>query len=68
MDNITIDIGPGGEAAITEGQLATIIGRDGGERQTAEELARRIDTINYEIVCAISGRVPRWYHRDGEPV
>ena len=33
------------------GQPATIIGVDGGERQTAEELARRIGTINYEIVC-----------------
>ena len=44
-----------------------IIGRDGAERQTAEELARRLDTINYEVLCAISRRVPREYHRDGEP-
>jgi alanine racemase len=40
---------------------------DGGERQTAEDLARRIGTISYEIVCGISGRVPRTYHRDGVP-
>jgi alanine racemase len=47
----------------------TIIGTgdSGSERVTAEELARRIDTINYEIVCGISARVPRVYHRDGAP-
>jgi alanine racemase len=49
------------------GSIATIIGHDGAERQTAEALARRIGTINYEIACGISGRVPRAYHRDGEP-
>jgi alanine racemase len=38
---------------------------DGGERQTAEDLARRIGTISYEIVCGISKRVPRAYRRDG---
>jgi alanine racemase len=66
MDNITIDLGP--EATIKVGELATIIGQDGSERQTAEQLAQRIGTINYEIVCGISGRVPRAYHRDGEPI
>jgi alanine racemase len=44
----------------------TLIGVDQGERQTAEQLARAIDTLNYEIVCEISARVPRQYHRDGE--
>jgi alanine racemase len=50
------------------GDAAVLIGEDGGERQTAEELARRIDTINYEVVCGISSRVPREHHRDGTPV
>jgi alanine racemase len=65
MDNVTLDLGPNPRVGI--GDAATIIGRDGGERQTAEDLARRIGTINYEIVCGISGRVPRAYHRDGTP-
>jgi alanine racemase len=47
------------------GDKATLIGSDGGERQTAEDLARRIGTINYEVLCGISRRVPRIYHRDG---
>jgi alanine racemase len=66
MDNITLDVGS--EAAVHVGDSATIIGREGSERQTAEDLARRIGTINYEVVCGISRRVPRAYHRDGEPV
>ncbi|MGZ4183370.1 MAG: alanine racemase [Solirubrobacteraceae bacterium] len=65
MDNITVDLGP--EPVAREGEPATIIGRDGTQRQTAEDLARRIDTINYEVLTGISRRVPRVYHRDGEP-
>jgi alanine racemase len=66
MDNITIDLGSA--TSIEPGQVATIIGRDGPHRQTAEDLAQRIGTINYEIVSGISGRVPRSYHRDGAPL
>jgi alanine racemase len=53
---------------VSEGDQVTIIGIDGGDRQTAEDLARRIGTINYEIVCGLTPRVPRVYHRDGAPV
>jgi alanine racemase len=59
MDNVTIDLGP--EPAARIGDVATLIGTDGGERQTAEELAHRIGTINYEVVCGLSARVPREY-------
>lgn len=66
MDNITVEV-PGPDA-VTVGDQVTLIGSDGPERQTAEELARRLGTINYEVVCAISPRVPRVYHRDGTSV
>ena len=66
MDNITIDLGP--DPVVSIADAATIIGCDHRERQTAEDLARRVGTISYEIVCGISKRVPRTYHRDGEPV
>src|SRR4051812_45138503 len=59
MDNITVDLGNGGAAAV--GEEAVLIGRQGGERILAEEVARRLGTINYEVTCAISGRVPRAY-------
>ena len=65
MDNITVELGP--STSVEVGERGVIIGRDGDQRQTAEDLARRIDTINYEITCGISKRVPRAYHRDGEP-
>ncbi len=66
MDNVTLDLGP--QTRVKAGARVTLIGADGDERQTAEELAGRIGTINYELVCGISSRVPRVYHRDGEPV
>jgi alanine racemase len=68
MDNVTVEVeSPGGEVAVQPGMRATIIGTNGRERQSAEDLAARIETINYEIVCGISARVPRAYHRDGKP-
>ncbi len=63
MDNITVDLGD--EPVVEIGAPATLIGIDGDQRQTAEDLARRLGTINYEVVCGISRRVPRLYHRDG---
>jgi alanine racemase len=65
MDNITVDLGP--QPAVVVGDRVTIIGPDGDQRQTAEDLARRIGTINYEVLTGISRRVPRAYHRDGGP-
>ncbi len=57
MDNVTIDLGP--EPAVEPGAEAVLIGAQGGERILCEELADRIGTINYEITCGISPRVPR---------
>jgi alanine racemase len=66
MDNITVDVGPD-PAGIAEGDEAVLLGRDGGERITAEELAQRIETINYEITTALTARPTRAYQRDGAP-
>jgi len=63
MDNITLDVGSPPAAAT--GDAAILIGAQGSERITAEEVARRLDTINYEITCGLLPRVPREYHRDG---
>jgi len=61
MDNITIDLGP--EPAVEPGEPAVLVGAQGGERILAEDVARRLSTINYEITCGISPRVPREYTR-----
>ena len=60
MDNITVDLG---DDPPERGAEAVLIGARGGERILAEELAARLGTINYEITCAISARVPR-EHRE----
>jgi alanine racemase len=41
------------------GDDVTIIGRQGDEEVTADELATKMGTINYEVVTAIASRVPR---------
>jgi alanine racemase len=41
------------------GDEVTLIGRRGAEEITAEELAEKLETINYEVVSAISSRVAR---------
>jgi alanine racemase len=65
MDNITVDLGSGADAERLRGERAILIGSQGGERITAEEVAKRLGTINYEVTCALTPRVPRIYHRDG---
>jgi alanine racemase len=57
MDNITIDLGP--ETNVEPGAEAVLIGAQGSERILAEEVAHRLDTINYEVTCGVSSRVPR---------
>jgi alanine racemase len=68
MDNITVDLGADRSAERLRGEPAILIGRHGAERITAEEVARRLGTINYEVTCALTPRVSRVYHRDGDPV
>ncbi len=57
MDNVTVDLGP--ETEVEPGAEAVLIGAQGEEAILAEDLARRLGTINYEITCGISARVPR---------
>jgi alanine racemase len=57
MDNVAIDLGP--ETSVEPGVPAVLIGAQRDDRILAEEVARRIDTINYEITTGISNRVPR---------
>ena len=63
MDNVTIDLGAEGEAEALRGEPAILIGAQGDERITAEDIARRLGTINYEVTCGLTARVPRVYHR-----
>jgi len=68
MDNITVDLGADRQAARLRGQPAILIGEQEGERITAEQVAERLGTINYEVTCSLTPRVPRLYHRDGAAI
>ena len=59
MDVTTIDVTqiPGAEI----GDEVVLIGEQGQRKITAWEMAREIETIPYEVLCAISNRVPRKY-------
>jgi hypothetical protein len=57
MDLITVDLGP--EATERGGEEVVIIGPQGTDRITADEIARLRGTIPYEVTCAVSPRVAR---------
>jgi alanine racemase len=59
MDAITLDVSdvPGVEV----GDVATLIGRDGDEHITAEDVAAWSNTISYEVLTSIGPRVERQF-------
>ena len=58
MDQIMVDVG---DFKVRLGDEAVLIGPQGKDKITAEELALLSDTISYEIVCGLGSRVPRLY-------
>ena len=66
MDQIMVDVTdiPG----VSEEDVVTIVGTDGDDCITFDELAGYADTISYELFCLIGKRVPRVYYRDGKEV
>lgn len=59
MDQLMIDVTDVPQAS--SGDIVTLIGREGNDLITADELASVYGTIGYEVVCGISKRVPRIY-------
>jgi alanine racemase len=57
MDNIAVDLG--NDSGVEVGDEAVLIGAQGPDRILAEEVARRLGTINYEVTCALTARVVR---------
>ena len=56
MDQLMVDCG---DADVRVGDDVVLLGEQGGERIRPEDWARSLDTIGYEVVCGISGRIPR---------
>lgn len=57
MDLVTVDVTDLPSAAL--GDEVVLLGRQGDDEISAEEIARLTGTIPYEVFCAISSRVPR---------
>lgn len=62
MINVT-DVMP-----VEVGDEVVIYGEQRGERITVDEVAKRLNTIHYEVVCALSHRLPRFYIKKREIV
>ncbi len=56
MDQLLVDCG---DDEVKLGDVVVLLGRQGDEEITAEEWARRGDTITWEILCGVGARVPR---------
>jgi alanine racemase len=54
MDNVTVDVGADG-GGVRSGDEVVLI----GDGITAEEVAARLDTLNYEVTCGLTARVLR---------
>jgi alanine racemase len=65
MDMCMVDVTA---VEVAVGDVATLLGRDGAEEVSADELAALGDTISWEILAGLSARVPRLYLRGGRVV
>ena len=63
MDQFMVDVTDIPEAE--EEDVVTLIGRDGGDQISVEELARLGGGFHYELICDLGKRVPRVYLRGG---
>ena len=66
MDQLMVDVTdiPG----VERNDKVVLVGTDGDEVITMEQIAAQADSFNYEMVCGISRRVPRFYYQDGKIV
>lgn len=66
MDQFMVDVSGIPDAA--EGDGVTLIGADGGEEITMEELGELSGRFNYELACDLGKRIPRVYLKEGKIV
>jgi len=51
----------GAQTSIRVGDDVVLIGGSGGQEITADDWARMLGTISYEVLCQVNARVPRVY-------
>jgi alanine racemase len=63
MDQFLADVTRVG--GVTEGDVVTLIGSDGRERLSANDVAGKAGTIAWDVLASLQARIPRFYHRGG---
>ena len=63
MDQMMVDVTDIPDVSLAD--RVTLVGTDGDETITAEQIAAEAGSFNYEFICSIGRRVPRIYYRDG---
>jgi alanine racemase len=63
MDQFLVDVTEVAGAA--EGDIATLIGRDGQDAISASDVAADAGTISWDVLASLQPRLPRFYHRHG---
>ena len=66
MDQFMVDVSA--DPAVAIGDEVTLIGADGAERITLEEVGALSGRFHYEFACEISKRIPRICQKDGKIV
>ena len=66
MDQMMVDVTDIPDVAV--GTKVTLVGQNGGHAISVEEIAAAASSFNYEFICGISRRVPRFYYQDGQQV
>ena len=64
MDQMMVDVTDIPEVKV--GDQVTLVGKDGDQQISVEEIAEAAGSFNYEFVCGISRRVPRYYVQNGQ--
>lgn len=64
MDQTIIDVGEVPDVKV--GDEVVLIGKQGRERVSVEEIAKKVDTVPHEVVCRIAERVPRIYLKNSD--
>ncbi len=65
MDHMMVDLGKD-LSGIMVGDEVAVIGQQGSDSITVEEIADLLGTINYEVTCAVSKRIPRVYIKNNK--
>ena len=66
MDQMMVDVTDIPD--VKDGDPVVLMGADGSETITVEEIAAAADSFNYEFVCGIARRCPRLYYQNGQCV